>query len=914
MSGKSKVLVVFPSQPESNKSLILFHPIKVSYLISCSSNSNDIKIYNVVNEKSTDLAPVEVKSHHSSPVTSVAISPKGDYLASSSLDKTIVLFTSESLSKQTQESKTITFSNVITYVTFSPTGSYLAAATNDNIRLINMMDHSQIITFKAHDGMIQSINYSPNGNYLVSIGSDDGMLKIWSISQVSEDSVEPVFEMELSSNGGDAAKTMVSWKPDSTALSYTESQTVVSLTEKDGWQNNTVFEQNGHTRDTNGVAWSPNGKYLASSGQDKYIMIWDPVSLETVNDFKHQNNICNLSWRNDGNCLAFIDSKGQIGVCWNIIPSNLASPTAGAVKSNSQMLSEMFDSPDVAEADDTPSKSNKKKKSSSQDIDLEVEEELSDFDMDDDFIDDEEQQPQTTSKKMDKKSLVSSLSKSSYSSVYKSFQPGSTYGERKPRYFLALNMIGMIIKREDESSSKSGGSIEIEFNEVSFHRKITFIDNNQFDLASLGKSGAVFASTKVPTLYFKPFDSIGQNSDWSYQVSENDKVIGVSIGSKYIVACTKQRTLRIFTLSGLQLTVMSLCGDLITMSQSFDDRLAVVYSNGGSLRVLYLNLNDGNQIYHSDLAISPVSTLTWIGFSDANDGQLTTVDSNGIVRGLMSLWPTKNSPLQWSPIKDLKSVSKTSSSVTYWVVGLNDKSIYCILCENQPQTVPRPSLSPIPISPILLTPENPNNLSLEENFYKAKQAFSNFVQTDQFENNETLTKQQTLFDSDILRLFKNSLEDGNVQRCYELCQLLQFKKSLSIAIKLANDKKSIAISSKIVTIMDKFNVTAAPTPSNSLPSSQTTVTSQETKSTVIEVESPKQKSNTTSPKISSSSSSSSSSSGLSKLLSANTSTSSTTATKKKSVLPFPKVEVGKDNKKRKDIDEADGKPLKQAKK
>jgi chromosome transmission fidelity protein 4 len=47
----------------------------------------------------------------------------------------------------------------------------------------------------------------------------------------------------------------------------------IQLVSMDGWEKQVVFK-NGHPGNITDLAWSPNGAYLASSGSDGKVHIW----------------------------------------------------------------------------------------------------------------------------------------------------------------------------------------------------------------------------------------------------------------------------------------------------------------------------------------------------------------------------------------------------------------------------------------------------------------------------------------------------------------------------------------------------------------------------------------------------------------------------------------------------------------
>ena len=70
----------------------------------------------------------------------------------------------------------------------------------------------------------------------------------------------------------------------------------------------------GHTDPVYSVAFSPDGKYLASGSFDKHLHIWNVKDGSLMRTYKGEGGIFEVCWNKDGSKIAACFSNNRVSV------------------------------------------------------------------------------------------------------------------------------------------------------------------------------------------------------------------------------------------------------------------------------------------------------------------------------------------------------------------------------------------------------------------------------------------------------------------------------------------------------------------------------------------------------------------------------------------------------------------------
>ncbi len=170
---------------------------------------------------------------HAQPVLALCWSPDGAWIASAGADGTVhVWHSTTGFTRVTYRGHT----QQVLSLSWSPSGQWVASSSVDaTVQLWEAMTGSPLLTYRGHSAAVNAVAWSPIGNSIAS-GSADATAQVWAVRETAQTGQSPIVLL------------------DDNMLIY-----------------------RGHADQVVTLAWSPDGKCIASGSADATVQIWQAV-------------------------------------------------------------------------------------------------------------------------------------------------------------------------------------------------------------------------------------------------------------------------------------------------------------------------------------------------------------------------------------------------------------------------------------------------------------------------------------------------------------------------------------------------------------------------------------------------------------------------------------------------------------
>ena len=190
---------------------------------------------------------------------------------------------------------------------------------DSTVRLWDVDTEEPLAILKGHTDWVRSVAFLPDGHTLAS-GSRDGTVLLWDTSPYINITLQSIVDTDqplaiLAQEGRKNEVWSVAFSPDGRTLASGHTDYTIRLWEVSTGQQTATLE--GHTDWVHSVAFSPDGKTLASGSGDLTVRLWEVGTGQPLIPLEKSYGVYSVAFSPDGKTLASGSPSGTIQL-WDV--------------------------------------------------------------------------------------------------------------------------------------------------------------------------------------------------------------------------------------------------------------------------------------------------------------------------------------------------------------------------------------------------------------------------------------------------------------------------------------------------------------------------------------------------------------------------------------------------------------------